>query len=78
MQTLFNPDCAISVTFTRTSILSGEKRSMAFSVTPEQLMAFYSGVYVQDAFPHLSPDDREFILNGIIPDEWNEIAGDEE
>jgi len=33
---------------------------------------------IQDAFPALSSDDREFILTGITPEEWQEIFGDEE
>ena len=33
--------------------------------------------HVQDAFPHLSIDDREFLLTGITPEEWNEYIGEE-
>jgi hypothetical protein len=25
---------------------------------------------VQDAFPKMSPDDREFLMTGITPGEW--------
>ncbi|WP_396189902.1 hypothetical protein [Flavobacterium sp.] len=28
---------------------------------------------MQDAFPHLSADDREFIMTGITAEEWNEL-----
>jgi|10_taG_2_1085330.scaffolds.fasta_scaffold31042_4 hypothetical protein len=27
--------------------------------------------HVQDAFPLLTPDEREFLLTGITPEEWN-------
>lgn len=38
--------------------------------------AFAAGVSVQDAFPHLSPPEREFILSGITPEEWQaEVIG---
>lgn len=32
--------------------------------------------YVQEAFPHLSANDREFLLTGITPEEWDELMGD--
>ena len=32
--------------------------------------------YVQDAFPYLSADGREFILTGINPEEWDASVGD--
>jgi len=28
---------------------------------------------VQDIFPHLNPDEREFLLTGIMPETWNEL-----
>lgn len=36
------------------------------------------GYYIQDAFPYLTEDEREFILTGITADEWDELFGDEE
>lgn len=35
------------------------------------------GKYIQDAFPTLSADDREFLMTGITPEEWDELFGDE-
>ena len=61
---------------TRTSIISGNISKMDLDVTPEQIARFESGVFVQDAFPHLTPDEREFILNGITPEEWHATFGD--
>jgi hypothetical protein len=39
-----------------------------------------NGMLIQDAFPHLSADEREFLLNGTTPEMWNEIfkGGEEE
>jgi hypothetical protein len=31
-----------------------------------------SGEYVQDAFKDLSPEQREFLMTGITPKEWND------
>jgi hypothetical protein len=33
----------------------------------------YEKMLIQDAFPFLSNDEREFIMTGITPDEWNEM-----
>jgi hypothetical protein len=36
------------------------------------------GLLVQEVYPHLSPAEREFILSGILPDEWDAMfAGDD-
>lgn len=55
---------------TRKSSITGVEHTKQLSVTNEQIGAFYAGALIQDAFPHLSADDREFILNGITQDEW--------
>lgn len=34
--------------------------------------------YVQDAFPELTAEEREFILTGTTPEEWNQMFGEEE
>lgn len=34
--------------------------------------------HVQDMFPELSPDDREFLLTGITPEEWDNMFPEEE
>ena len=38
-------------------------------------MNSHSRPLVQNAFPDLSADDREFILTGITPEEWDQIFG---
>lgn len=58
---------------TRTSPVSGITRTMSLPVTQEQLNRVQAGGYVQNIFPNLSADEREFILTGITPDEWDEL-----
>ena len=59
---------------TRTSQLSGVTHTMDLDVTKEQLDRFeirrQTGEYVQTIFNNLSASEREFILTGITPDEW--------
>ena len=57
---------------TRTSTLSGNTNSMEIEVTQEQLSSWQvDGILIQDAMPHLTPDEREFIKTGITPEEWD-------
>jgi hypothetical protein len=45
----------------------------------EFVNAFYhwsKGLLIQDAFPWLTPDEREFIKTGITPEEWKAAFGD--
>lgn len=59
---------------TRKSQYSGKTHTKEIDCTPEQLARYEAGgVLVQDVFPHLSPDDREFIMTGVLAEEWNEM-----
>jgi hypothetical protein len=58
---------------TNKSKISGKIRSMDLDVTEEQITRFISGRFtIQDCFPNLSADEREFIKSGITADEWEE------
>ena len=55
------------------SILSGRIHVRFIKgVTPEKLELHRSGARVQDVFPELSPEDREFVMTGITVAEWAE------
>jgi hypothetical protein len=60
------------------SIISGKTYQMELDITQQQLNDFVRGIsgLAQDAFPHLSVDEREFIISGIHPVEWNELFGE--
>lgn len=62
----------------RQSTLTGNTRTLDIDVTQEQIDKWQSGSYIQDAMPHLSADDREFLISGITPDEWNKVFPEEE
>ena len=62
---------------TKTSIMSGITRSLELDVTIEQIAAYHSKTYLlQDAFPNLDADEREFMKTGITSEEWNDMFGD--
>lgn len=60
---------------TRKNPISGETITRDIDVTQEQLDAWNSGTLIQRAMPQLSADDREFILTGILPEQWEELFG---
>tara|TARA_B100001939_G_scaffold330373_1_gene327484 strand:- start:250 stop:450 length:201 start_codon:yes stop_codon:yes gene_type:complete len=62
----------------RRSPFSGLHHVMDLPVTQEQLDRWQAGELVQNVFPHLSADEREFLMTGITPQEWEEEFGLEE
>lgn len=63
---------------TRISILDGKLYEMEIDVTPDMLALYVaSGRPIQDAFPSLTPQEREFIKTGITPEEWTAALGEE-
>lgn len=56
----------------RVSPFSGDKHEMDIPVTEEQLLAWQRGELIQNAMPNLTADQREFIMTGITPSEWDE------
>lgn len=67
---------------TNISQLSGKETTLELDITEEQLERFYNrrenGEYVQTIFPNLTPAEREFLLTGISPIEWENIFGSPE
>ena len=62
----------------RTSVISGQVNMMSLPITVDQLENYYlKGMLLQDAFPHLSPSQREFIKTGITSKEWDNLFGEE-
>lgn len=62
----------------RKSMVSGKVHAMDLDVTQDQIDAWNSGMYIQDAMPQLSDDEREFMMTGITPEEWDATFGEEE
>lgn len=65
----------------RRSELTGKLHTMNLPVTAQEAQDWQqdpNAPHVQDAFPNLTADEREFILTGITPDEWDELVGGSE
>lgn len=54
----------------RTSILSGITRTKELDITDEQYNAWKCGALIQNVMPHLSDDEREFLISGATAEEW--------
>lgn len=67
---------------TRTSQISGKVATMDLEVTIAQLdridVRNYTKELVQNIVPDLSAEQREFLITGVTPEEWNSIFGDDE
>ena len=61
-----------------TSILTGKTHTRELPVTSAELDIWMSGELIQNVFPHLSADDREFLMTGITPEEWDTLHGDKD
>jgi hypothetical protein len=56
----------------------GKNATMDLNVTIEQIMLWRAGSKIQDVMPHLTPDEREFLISGMLPGEWEKLFGEEE
>lgn len=55
--------------------LTRQYNEMDLDVTEEQLARHAGGELVQNVFPHLSAEEREFLITGMTPAEQKEIFG---
>jgi len=62
---------------TMTSMLSGKRHTCEIPVTEEQFYAWKGGELIQNAMPNLTPDQREFLMSGVTPEEWDAAFGED-
>jgi hypothetical protein len=67
-----------SIEVSRTSMFTRQRNTMRLPITREQFGRWQAGAMIQDAFPHLTPDQREFIQSGATTEEWAAIFPPEE
>ena len=58
---------------TKTSPMTGMINTMDVSVTEVQIARWQGGMLIQDVMPNLSADERDFIMTGITPDDWEKM-----
>jgi len=62
---------------TRLSPFSGKEHTIDIPVTENQMSDWENGALIQDTMPNVPPEQREFIMTGITPEEWNSAFGGE-
>jgi hypothetical protein len=61
------------------SILSHTMHKTVLAITMEQIHAWQiQRKLIQDVFPHLSSEEREFLMTGATPEEWDNEFKDED
>ena len=71
----------MSAIIIKTSIITGHTHRMKIPQLDqdefEKRLAYYlnNAVLIQEAFPELNDNQREFIKNGITPEEWEKCMG---
>lgn len=78
----------MTIQISRKSPFTGETHTMDIPLTQEEYDAgaakswsLNPGVgtqHIQDCFPQLNADHREFLATGITPQEWKEMFGTDE
>ena len=64
------------------SPLTGKTNTMELPITEERLNNWKRDrktnrtLLIQDAFPDLNHEQREFIMTGYTPEDWDEIFGE--
>lgn len=59
----------------RKSPFSGTVHEMDIPLTETEQARLAAGENIQKVVPHLSADEREFLLSGITPAEWDAFLG---
>jgi hypothetical protein len=70
----------MTIQVTRQSVITKKINTMELPITQEHLDIYETvgDILIQDAFPNLNAGQREFLLSGVTPQEWEETFGEEE
>ena len=63
--------------------IMGERRARIFNMNPFTFKVCYNqwkyeGKLIQDAFPMFSPIEREFLVTGVLQEDWDDIFPSDE
>lgn len=73
--------CKVNTVFTRDSVeisrvCSVTKEKYTVIVPNSRYQEWRTGALIQNVFPELSSDEREFLISGTTPAEWNKLFGE--
>jgi len=68
----------VTITYTRLSIFTGASHTVALPLSTPEFEAAYTqwkaGMLIQEAFPTLDSSQREFLMTGATPEEWDNFV----
>ena len=65
----------------RTSPLTGKTTAMVLDINQEQVNEWNNPnrtKLIQDIFPNLTDDEREFVMTGYTPEDWEKLGSMED
>jgi hypothetical protein len=65
----------IKTPITRLSPVSFRENTMVMEIDPADLAKYNAGGLVQNCFPYLNAEEREFIISGCTKEDWESIFG---
>lgn len=69
------------INLTSESLFTGKTHTMFLAISEQQYVDWATGKthgHIQVLFPHLTPDEREFMLSGVTPEEWDQEMSEDE
>ena len=58
--------------------MTGKINSLDLDITEAEWVNYFNGQLVQNCFPRLSVDEREFIISGILPGDWSNFINEQQ
>jgi hypothetical protein len=58
--------------------VTGRTNTLDLPVTQVQLDLWQQGALIQDVFPDLTDDQREFLISGLLPESWDALFPEED
>ena len=75
VQGIGRPSAFVEVT--KKSTLTGIEHTRMINATENEINRWRKGALIQNALPHLSDEDRDFLMTGVTPEEWDAHFGEE-
>ena len=62
----------------KTSNLTGKTNTMIIRLDIQDINSWKDGMLIQNALPYLTSEEREFLITGATPEEWDDTFKEEE
>lgn len=57
---------------------TGKFNTLDLDITQQQLDKWKDGEFIQNVMPHLKPQEREFLMTGIVDESWKKYVINQE